>query len=70
VFEKLAKKKYGNKHYRRRKLLRLAIEAILGSREKVVFATQGSGNLSTFKTLESPVITKPTAAFCRQIPKF
>ena len=54
VFEKLAKKKYGNNHYHRSRLLRLAVEAILGSGGKVVFATQGSRNLSTFKTPRNP----------------
>ncbi len=46
AFEKLAKKKFGNNRYRRSKLVKLAIEGILGCEGKLIFASQNHGEIS------------------------
>ena len=53
AFEELARQKYGNNHYRRSKLLRLAVEGILGSGGNVTFAGPRSVAMSIAPSLET-----------------
>ena len=68
AFEELAVKKYGSNRYRRSKLLRLAVEGILGSGGKVTFARLGSGELSPTFNLPRTPTTIPNGGFTSTNP--